>query len=88
METVIQAVRGDNLDTTNSHCIFCGKIDDTKLFGVIPKKMHDGHLLKTYPACNEHLSRIDALLSGEFDIDKINLDEYRKPARKAVRFRG
>jgi hypothetical protein len=88
METVIQVVRGDPLDTSNKHCIFCGRNNNTQIFSITVKLTYDGTLIKGFPICEEHLSKLNALLSGEFDIDKIELEAYRKAAGKAVRFRG
>jgi len=89
MESVIQVVRGDPLEISNKHCIFCGRNNgETKILGIITKKTFDGLLFKSFPMCTEHTDKLNALLSGEFDIDKIELEKYRKPVGKAVRFRG
>jgi hypothetical protein len=87
METVISAVRGDSLDPTNKPCIFCCKTTGHQLFGVTAGKKHDGVLLKTFSLCEEHLDKLNALLSGEFDIDLIQLEKYRKSSA-TLRFRG
>jgi len=87
MESIVTVVRGDSLDSTSKPCIFCQSIKDTKLFGVTDGKKYDGVLLKTFPLCPEHLDKVNALLSGEFDIDSIMLEKYRKPSA-TLRFRG
>ena len=87
METIVTAVRGDSLDSVNKPCIFCGSNNSSQLFGVTAGKKYDGVLLKTFPLCEEHLDKVNALLSGEFDIDMIMLEKYRKPSA-TLRFRG
>lgn len=88
METVVQVVRGDSLDASSEPCIFCGRIDKQEIFAITSGKKYDGILLKSFPICSEHLHKLNAMLSGEFDIDLIELEEYRKSVGKAVRLRG
>lgn len=87
MESVVTVVRGDTLEANNRPCIFCGNTHETQLFGVTAGRKHDGILLKTFPLCPEHLDKLNALLSGEFEIDNIMLEKYRKTS-KTLRFRG
>lgn len=87
MESVVQVVRGDSLDPKSHPCIFCGKTSGSGLLGVTAGKKYDGTLLKTFSLCEEHFDKLNALLSGEFDIDLILLEKYRKqPA--TLHFRG
>lgn len=88
METVIQAVRGDSLDVQGKPCVFCGRTEGTELFAITAGKKYDGTLIRSFPVCTEHQEKLNALLSGEFDIDLIELEHYRKPAGRAVRLRG
>ena len=88
METVVQVVRGDTLIAGNKPCIFCNKVDKQQIFCVTAGKKYDGILLRGFPVCYEHLDKINALLSGEFDIDKIELEKYRKQVGRTVRLRG
>jgi len=88
METVVQVVRGDTLDAENKPCVFCDRVDQQEIFCVTAGKKYDGVLLRGFPVCWNHLSKLNALLSGEFDIDKIELESYRKSAGRAVRLRG
>lgn len=86
MESVVTVVRGDPLNPTNCTCVFCGR-PGTQLFGVTAGTKHDGTLLKSFPLCSEHLDKINALLSGEFEIDSILLEKYRIKSQ-TLRFRG
>ena len=89
MESIVTVVRGDSLELTNKSCIFCNKTEDNKLLAVKIGSEWDGILLRTFPICTEHFDKINALLSGEFDIDKILLEKYRKEEPQAtLRFRG
>ena len=63
METVVTVVRGDSLDPANKPCIFCGKAVGSQLFGVTAGKKYDGTLLRTFSLCEEHLDKLNALLS-------------------------
>jgi hypothetical protein len=76
METIIKQIRGDSLKATE--CIFCGDKNECTLFGIENGVRHDGLVLKHFGVCKEHLGKFNSLLSGEFDIDKINLEQYRK----------
>jgi len=86
METIIQKVRGDDLKA--KECTFCGSTDTCKPFGIITGERYDGMLLRHFGVCEEHLAKLNALLSGEFDIDKIDLERYRKTfIGKGIRLR-
>ena len=86
METIIHAIRGDTLNA--KECAFCGSTIDCIMFGIEAGKRHDGVLFKHLGVCKEHLNKLNSLLSGEFDIDKINLDQYRKShIGKGIRLR-
>ena len=87
MESVIQVVRGSKLEGT-FECVFCGSTNNSKIFGIVGKKTFDGILFRGFPICKEHLEKLNALLSGEFDIDNILLEQYRKPIGKSMRLRG
>jgi hypothetical protein len=88
MESIVQVVRGDSLDASSEPCIFCGRIESQQMFFLTAGKKYDGVLAKGFPICAEHQHKLDALLSGEFDIDLIELEKFRKPAGRALRFRG
>ena len=88
METIVKVVRGESLDAVNKPCIFCGKTSGAQLFGVTAGVKYDGTLMKIFSLCEEHLDKLNALLSGEFDIDLIALDKYRKTLKTTLRFRG
>lgn len=87
METIVKVVRGDSLEASNKPCIFCGKVSGYQIFGVTAGQKHDGTLMKIFSLCEEHLDKLNALLSGEFDIDMIAMEKYRKHS-SALRFRG
>lgn len=85
-ETIIQKIRGNDLKATE--CAFCGSTSNCKMFGVEAGERYDGMLLKHFGICEEHLAKFNALLSGEFDIDKIDLERYRKVhVGKGIRLR-
>jgi hypothetical protein len=86
MESVVQVVRGSQLNIDTHFCIFCGS-PATSIFSITQEKKYDGILLKCFPICKEHQDRINALLSGEFDIDEIFLDKYRTKHAKKVQLR-
>lgn len=86
METIITVAQGDSLTTKGKTCIFCDK-PATTLFGVLAGKRFDGEVLRSFPVCEAHLECLNSLLSGNYDIDKINLDSLRR-ASKSLRFRG
>lgn len=88
MESIVQVVRGDPLDASGKECVFCGRVDQQEMFGLTAGKKYDGTMVRTFPICYNHQTKLNALLSGEFDIDIIELEKYRKPAGKSVRFRG
>lgn len=86
-ESIVQIVQGDRLEAEGKECVFCGRIDNPQIFSVTQGKRHNGILLKHYVVCEEHLDKLNALLSGEYDIDAIKLDKYRKQSAN-LRFRG
>lgn len=86
-ESVIQLVQGDSLNPEGKECIFCGRVENPQLFSVSQGRRHNGVLLKHYVVCEEHLDKLNALLSGEYEIDAIQLDKYRKQSTN-LRFRG
>lgn len=86
-ESVITVARGDSLDATKKPCVFCERAEGTEVFGITAGKKYDGILLKHFVVCEEHLDKINALVSGDYDIDQIELEKYRKQSR-SLRFRG
>lgn len=86
METIITTAQGDNLTTKGKTCTFCDQPAEA-LFGVIAGKKWNGEVLRSFPTCSVHLECLNSLLSGDYDIDKINLDSLRKPST-SLRFRG
>jgi len=82
MEAIINHIRGDKLKATE--CIFCDKHENIKIFGIIVEEKFDGHLFKMFGVCPEHLDKINALLSGEYDIDSILLEKYRKITTRSI----
>jgi hypothetical protein len=86
MESVIQVVRGDNLDCKNKKCVFCSK-PAVDLFGVTSGRKYDGVVIKSFNICKEHRDKINALLSGKFDIDEIYLEQYKITRAKKINMR-
>lgn len=86
-ETIIKELRGDKLNA--SECVFCSSTHNCTLFGISSGVRFDGVLLKHFGVCEEHLAKLNALLSGEFDIDRIDLERYRKThkGKKGIRLR-
>lgn len=87
MESIVNVVQGDSLDATNKPCVFCSRASSKQLFGVTIGTKYNGTLMRLFPMCEEHLDKINALLSGEFDIDMIVLEKYRKSSA-TLRLRG
>ena len=85
-ETVIKVVKGDDLDP-NCTCQFCNK-SATNIFGVINSKRFDGYLFSGFPVCLEHLDKLNALLSGEYDIDDLYLEKYKLSGRQGINLRA
>jgi hypothetical protein len=52
------------------------------------KKRYDGIQMKLFGVCEKHFQQLNAMLSGEFDIDTIFLERYRAKARKTLKVRG
>jgi hypothetical protein len=86
MESVVQVVRGSQIDPKNQVCTFCG-IEAVSMFCVTKETKYDGVLLSSFGICKEHLDRLNALLSGKFDIDDIYLEQYRVKQPKRVQLR-
>ena len=76
IECVVQVVRGNKLEPGKETCSFCGKLA-TSIFCVTKSTKYDGVVLSGFPICKEHQDKLNALLSGEFDIDQISLEQYR-----------
>lgn len=87
MECVAQAVRGSKLSSKGHYCIFCKDKEAVSLFCITKQEKHDGTLLNGFGICQEHLDRLNALLSGEFDIDNIYLEKYRIKHSKKIQLR-
>lgn len=82
MESVVQVVRGASLEAKGTYCIFCGK-EGSSLFSITKEKKHDGILINSFSICQEHRDKLNAILSGEFDIDEIFLEKWSsKPTRR------
>ena len=87
METIIKHIRGDKLEAVE--CSFCGQTENCVFFGVQNGERYDGIVLKHFGVCKEHLHKLNAILSGEFDIDRIDLERFRKVhIGKGIRLRG
>jgi len=87
MECVLQVIRGNSLDHDGQICPFCGE-EAICMFGLTYGKKYDGVVFKGFGVCLEHKDKLNALLSGEFDIDEIYLEKYRKTMSKKVRIRA
>lgn len=86
-ESVVQVVQGATLTPEGKECVFCGQTKGMHLFSVSNGIKYNGVVLKHYPICTEHLDKLNALLSGEYEIDHIQLEQYRKQNNN-LRFRG
>lgn len=76
MESIVQVVQGDQLNIENKQCIFCNNAAES-IFAITKSKKHNGTLITCFPVCKDHRARLNALLSGEFDIDQIYLEQFR-----------
>lgn len=86
MECILQVVRGDSLEVSGKICPFCGSPAEY-IFGITNGKKYDGTVFKGFGVCEEHKDRLNAILSGDFDIDDIYLEQYRKVAAKKLHIR-
>lgn len=86
MESVVQVVRGAKLNAANEYCTFCGK-PAFALFLITKEQKYDGTLINSFPICQEHLDKLNAILSGEFDIDEIFLAKWGDKPTKRVQLR-
>lgn len=80
MEAIIQVIEGDKFEDTQT-CIFCDK-STTIAFGLITDKKYNGHIIKYYGICTEHLEIIESILTGEFNINKL----HNKPFNQDIPF--
>lgn len=89
-ESIVQVVQGSQLDDPSKYsCGFCQNVTPAvQVFGVTVKKNYKGVMIKHFGVCEQHLLRLNALLSGEFDIDQIFLERFKSKARKTLRVRG
>ena len=87
MECVVKVVRGSALDPVKHQCLFCGTAQAESIFCVTKEIKYDGVLLNCFGICKEHLDRLNALLSGEFNIDDIYLEKYRVRHGKNLQLR-
>ena len=85
MECVVQVVRGDSLEKIGV-CNFCDN-QGTNIFGITKGKKHDGIIMAGFYVCKKHQNKLNALLSGEFDIDQIFLDSDKIIRTKRVNMR-
>lgn len=85
MESVIVVVTGDPINPTGE-CQFCVK-KATNIFGVVTSKRWNGHLFKGFKVCEEHLDKLNALLSGEYDIDEMFLEKYKMTGERGINLR-
>jgi hypothetical protein len=88
MESIIKIKSGDKLTTLTS-CEFCGHPSEDVL-GVILADDYLGensYVLRSFGICENHKKKINALLSGEYDIDSIFTLEYKK-GQKHLKLRG
>jgi hypothetical protein len=88
MESIVQVVKGNQIDDPSKYvCCFCTD-PAVSLFGVTTIKKFNGVILKTFGVCQIHLDKINSMLSGEFDIDQIFLERYKAKAGKTLKVRG
>jgi hypothetical protein len=87
MEFIAQVVRGDKIDPEEYQCSFCDK-KSVAIFGITKSKKHDGTLFSGFGVCKEHNNKLNALLSGEFDIDFIYLKRQEASHKKNFNLRG
>lgn len=86
-ESIVKVVRGSQLkDPSKYGCEFCSE-DSEQIFGVTVKNTYQGTMIRHYAVCKRHLMKLNALLSGEFNIDEIYLEALRKKPRKAFKIR-
>lgn len=89
MESIVKVVEGDSLDSPEKvTCAFCNNKSE-QFFAITTRKIRTGILVKSFGACKEHLHKLNALLSGEFDIDEIFTERFRRTRkRRTIKIRG
>lgn len=85
-KSLVEVKEGASLDPKNYTCEFCGD-RAYQVFGTTVKSKPRGNVIQHFGVCKKHLEKINALLSGEFDIDII-LAESRKRNSKVINMRG
>lgn len=87
MKTIIKEIRGDAFNVKNE-CVFCLNTGQY-IFGFITEKKADGLLFNNFNMCENHFNKLNTMLSGDFDIDKINTDQYKKKhSNSGIRMRS
>lgn len=69
MNAIINKIEG--ADLTADKCEFCECTKDIKVFGIINEKVWNGYKFKAFGICAEHLKKLNSLLEGSNNIDKI-----------------
>lgn len=86
-ESLVEVKEGASLDPKLYNCVFC-KDRAKQLFGATIKKKPRGDVIRHFGVCEKHLDKINALLSGEFDIDLILAESRKTKNSKVINLRG
>lgn len=86
-ESLVEVKEGASLDPKNYTCVFCSNKAD-QLFGTTIQHKPRGDVIKHFGVCEKHLEKINALLSGEFDIDIILAESRKRKNSKVINLRG
>lgn len=86
MECIFKPIRGQLPEAYSGDCHFCTK-KANKFFGIIKDKKVDGNLIVYFGICDEHLEKLNCLLTGDFDIDELLQDKYRLKSSKKFKMR-
>lgn len=68
-EALINKTEGSDLIQTE--CVFCDSQKNIKSFGIITDKIGGLYKFKFFGACEDHINKINKILSGEFHVDNI-----------------
>lgn len=88
MEAIVKIVYGCSVDQeTTRNCVFCSG-PAKELFGISMGKKPDGLVMRFFPVCETHKAKINMIVSGDYDLDLINLPTPKATSSGKIRFRS
>jgi len=88
MESIVQVTKGSQLEDPSQYkCSFCSSVA-IEIFGTtVTKGRKRGIIFRGFGVCKTHLAKLNTMLSGEFNIDEIYLEGYKKNLGKNLKLR-